>query len=265
MNQTDIGILSVGGEVAHTQVFERSSVAGKVGYTTLSPYYHIIKQRLDWKDPYTSWDGNVAYRQQVGDRGGFLKVYGKYTKAHFSYYQPTFTTAYDQYALRAFKVNSIDYILKPVDKTELAQALRKFQSSQTTGQPPSSLLTNLSEFMRMLTQKYKERFVIKVGERLRSIEVNDVQLFMSVEKTSFAQTSDGRKHMLDYTLDELQGLLDPKQFFRVNRKYIVAVSAIRDITSHSNSRLRLLLKVSHNDDIVVARERVQEFRAWLDR
>ena len=117
----------------------------------------------------------------------------------------------------------------------------------------------------MLTQKYKERFVIKIGERLRSIEVNDVLLFMSVEKTSFAQTADGRKHMLDYTLDELQELLDPKQFFRVNRKYIVSVSAIRDITSHSNSRLRLMLKVSHDDDIVVARERVQEFRAWLDR
>ena len=176
-----------------------------------------------------------------------------------------FTTAYDQYALKAFKVNSIDYILKPVDKAELAQALKKFQSSQTVNHTSPELLSNLSEAMRLLTQKYKERFVIKVGEHLRSIEVNDVQFFMSVEKASFAQTADGRTHMLDYTLDELQELLDPKQFFRVNRKYIISLSTIRDIVSHSNSRLKLLLKASHEDEIIVARERVQEFRAWLDR
>ncbi|MEJ1240250.1 LytTR family DNA-binding domain-containing protein [Chryseolinea sp. T2] len=175
-----------------------------------------------------------------------------------------FTTAYDQYALRAFKVNSIDYILKPVDKTELAQALKKFETSRS-GQTSPDLLTNIQAAMRMLTRRFKERFIVKVGDKLRSIEVSDVQLFLSEDKTTFAQTSDGRKHVLDHPLDEIQGLLNPELFFRVNRKYIVAVSAIRDISSYTNSRLRLLLKVTHDDDVIVARERVNEFREWLDR
>lgn len=87
MNQTDIGILSVGGEVAHTQVFDRSSVSGKIGYTNISPYYNIIRQRVDWKDPYTSFEGNAAYRQQIGNNGGYLKVYGNYSTADLSMYQ----------------------------------------------------------------------------------------------------------------------------------------------------------------------------------
>lgn len=176
-----------------------------------------------------------------------------------------FTTAYDQYALKAFKVNSIDYILKPVDKSELKQALKKFDSINSVNHTNRALIDNMGAVMRMLTRKYKERFVIKLGEKLRSIEVSDVALFMSVEKTAFAQTTDGRKHVLDHTLDELQDLVDPDQFFRINRKYIIALSAIREITSHINSRLKLQLKVSHDDDVIVARERVQEFRAWLDR
>lgn len=175
-----------------------------------------------------------------------------------------FTTAYDQYALKAFKVNSIDYILKPVDKNELEQALRKFESSRAK-QPQPELLANIQAAMRLLTRRYKERFIVKVGDKLKSIEVADVQMFLSVEKTTFALTSEGRKHVLDHTLDEIQDLLNPEQFFRVNRKYIVAVSAIRDISSYTNSRLKLMLNVSHDDDVIVARERVNDFRSWLDR
>jgi DNA-binding LytR/AlgR family response regulator len=175
-----------------------------------------------------------------------------------------FTTAYDQYALKAFKVNSIDYILKPVDKSELAQALKKFESSRTMQTSPD-LLASINSTMRMLIRRYKERFIIKVGDKLRSIEVSDVQLFLSAEKTTFAQTSDGRKHVLDQPLDEIQELLNPEQFFRINRKYIVAISAIRDINSYTNSRLKLSLKINHDDDVIVARERVNDFRAWLDR
>ncbi|MGC3946503.1 MAG: LytTR family DNA-binding domain-containing protein [Chryseolinea sp.] len=175
-----------------------------------------------------------------------------------------FTTAYDQYALKAFKVNSIDYILKPVDKSELEHALRKFELSRAKQTSPE-LLASIQTTMRMLTRRYKERFIVKVGDKLRSIEVSDVQVFMSEEKTTFAQTSDGRKHVLDHPLDEIEELLNPEQFFRVNRKYIVALSSIRDITSYTNSRLKLTLKVTHDDDVIVARERVNEFRSWLDR
>jgi DNA-binding LytR/AlgR family response regulator len=155
-----------------------------------------------------------------------------------------FTTAYNEYALKAFKVNSIDYILKPIDKDELAAAFKKYQS---------------------LTKKYKERFVIKVGEHLKSVEVGEILFFFSLEKTTFAQTKDGRKHILDFTLDQLDGLVDPARYFRINRKYIVSIDSIQDMISYTNSRLKLVLKTSDDSDVIVARERVQEFKEWLDR
>jgi DNA-binding LytR/AlgR family response regulator len=176
-----------------------------------------------------------------------------------------FTTAYNEYALKAFKVNSIDYILKPLDKDELVAAFRKYEN--LTGQQPSRdrMIESIGTAMQMLTKRYKERFVIKVGEHLRSIEISELLHFYSLEKTTFAQATDGRKHILDYTLDQLEGLLDPQRFFRINRKYIVSVPSIRDMISHTNSRLKLVLKSSDDDDVIVARERVQEFKDWLDK
>ncbi|MBY0436147.1 MAG: LytTR family DNA-binding domain-containing protein [Cyclobacteriaceae bacterium] len=175
-----------------------------------------------------------------------------------------FTTAYNEYALKAFKVNSIDYILKPVDEQELHQAFRKWEGLRAA---PSSqkMMESISYAMQMLTKKYKERFVIKVGEHLKSVEVLDILFFFSQEKATFAQTNDQRKHILDFTMDQLEGLLDPKRFFRINRKYLVGVDAIQDMISYTNSRLRLVLKNCDDNDVIVARERVQEFKDWLDR
>lgn len=175
-----------------------------------------------------------------------------------------FTTAYNEYALKAFKVNSIDYILKPVDKNELEAAFRKYQNL-TRQQPPDKMMESIGYAMQMLTKKYKERFVIKVGEHLKSVEVSEILFFFSLEKTTFAQTKDGRKHILDFTLDQLDGLLDPSRYFRINRKYIVSTDAIQDMISYTNSRLKLVLKTSDDSDVIVARERVQEFKDWLDR
>jgi len=104
-----------------------------------------------------------------------------------------------------------------------------------------------------------------VGEHLRAIETQDILFFFSLEKTTFCQTKEGRKFILDFTLDQLEGLLSPERFFRINRKYIVAVDAINDMVNFTNSRLKLILKTSNEDDIVVARERVQGFKNWLDR
>jgi DNA-binding LytR/AlgR family response regulator len=177
-----------------------------------------------------------------------------------------FTTAYDEYALKAFKVNSIDYILKPVDDAELAAAIAKYKTLQDVNKPlPDQLAESIQLAMSMISKKYKERFVIKVGEHLKSIETSEILFFFSLEKTSFAQTRDGRKHILDFTLDQLEGLLDPKRFFRINRKYIVSIEGIHDMISYTNSRLKLVLKTSDDQDIIVARERVQEFKNWLDR
>ena len=176
-----------------------------------------------------------------------------------------FTTAYDEYALKAFKVNSIDYILKPVDKEELTAAFKKFDSLVNAPASPQKMMESIGHAMQMLTKKYKERFVIKVGEHLKSVEVAEILFFFSMEKTTFAQTREGRKYILDFTMDQLEGIIDPSRFFRINRKYIIAVDSIHDMISYTNSRLKLVLKTSDDKDIIVARERVQEFKDWLDK
>ena len=176
-----------------------------------------------------------------------------------------FTTAYNEYALKAFKVNSIDYILKPIDKEELTAAYKKYQTLTQRPAAPAKMLESIGYAMQMLTKKYKERFVIKVGEHLKSIEVKEILFFFSLEKTTFAQTNDGRKHILDFTLDQLEGLLDPAQYFKINRKYIVSMAGVQDMISHTNSRIKLVLKTSDDADVIVARERVQEFKEWLDK
>lgn len=177
-----------------------------------------------------------------------------------------FTTAYDEYALKAFKVNSIDYILKPVDKAELQTAIAKFDRL-TYKQPGSAqkITESISKVVELLSRKYKERFVVKVGEHLRTIEVKDVDYFFSADKVTFCHTQDGRNHIIDFTLDQLEGMVDPTRFFRINRKYLVGAGAIKDIVNYTNSRLKLVLPGAKPEDCVVARERVQEFRQWLDR
>jgi DNA-binding LytR/AlgR family response regulator len=177
-----------------------------------------------------------------------------------------FTTAYDEYALKAFKVNSIDYILKPVDKSELQAALDKLKnlSGNQIGSQ-KDILTNIGQAVEMLLKKYKTRFVVKVGEHLRTIEVQTIRYFFSQEKTTFCVTDDNRNHILDYTLEQLEEMLDPAEFYRINRKYLVRSVAIQDIISYTNSRLKLVLKGSQDNEIIVARERVQDFKSWLDR
>ena len=177
-----------------------------------------------------------------------------------------FTTAYDEYALKAFKVNSIDYILKPVDEAELRNAIQKFESlAGAKSTAPDKMLESIGLAVQMLTKKYKERFIIKVGEHLKSIEVTDILFFFSLEKTTFTQTKDGRKHILDFTIEQLDGLINPDRFFRINRKYLIAADSIQDMISYTNSRLKLVLKTSDDNDVIVARERVQEFKDWLDK
>jgi DNA-binding LytR/AlgR family response regulator len=176
-----------------------------------------------------------------------------------------FTTAYDEYALKAFKVNSIDYILKPVDKDELQAALKKFNGLVKNASGTRQILDNIGQAVQMLMKKYKTRFVIKVGEHLKTIEVGAVRYFYSQDKTTFCVTDENRNFILDYTLEQLEEMVDPGEFYRINRKYLVRSGAIQDIISYTNSRLRLVLKGSQDNDIIVARERVQDFRAWLDR
>ncbi len=176
-----------------------------------------------------------------------------------------FTTAYDAYALKAFKVNSIDYILKPVDRNDLEIALKKLNTLRNRNDSGADLLASIGEAVQMLTRQYKSRFVIKVGEHLKSIEVNDIHYFYSLDKTTFARAADKRQHIIDFSLEQLEDMLDPRQFFRINRKYIICAAAIQDMITYTNSRLKVNLKASDDTDIIVSRERVQEFKDWLDR
>jgi len=189
-----------------------------------------------------------------------------------------FTTAYDQYALRAFKVNSVDYLLKPIDEEELRGAVAKL--CQRLAPPPGApapvaapLLdaAALAQLVQQLRQpapaaSYKTQFVVRVGEHLKVVPVGQVAYFFSLEKATFLQTTEGRKYVVDYTMDQLETLLDPAQFFRLNRAYLAQQAAIHDIVHYTNSRLQTVLKPPAPDaQVLVSREKVNLFKSWLDR
>lgn len=175
-----------------------------------------------------------------------------------------FTTAYDQYAIKAFKVNSIDYLLKPIDTEELKQALEKYNNLYQK-QPVISGNT-IQQLIQSLTQpEYKERFIVKVGQQLTYINVTDIYYFYSEDGLVFARTAKGKKHAVDYTLDQLEELTSPSDFFRINRKIITRIEAIHKIAAYFNSRLKLELRPLADFDVIVSRDRVPHFKKWLDK
>lgn len=172
-----------------------------------------------------------------------------------------FITAYDKYAIRAFKVNSIDYLLKPLDFDELKTALDKFKSN-------SQISVNqyiINRFKNMLTNNFKNRFVVKVGEHIRPINIEQINYFYSFQKATYINTSENRNYVIDYSLEQAEALIDPTLFFRINRNYLISFSSILDIISYSNSRLKIKLINSDKNDIIVSRERVNDFKKWLDK
>lgn len=176
-----------------------------------------------------------------------------------------FTTAFDEYALKAFKVNSIDYLLKPIDDQELNAALQKYRDLYKSNDIAGIADSSIDNVLKMLTRQYKSRFVVRVGERIRSIPVDEIQCFYSMEKANYMQTMEDRHYNIDHSLEQVESLVDPRMFFRVSRKFIIALDAIQEIISHSNSRLRVVLKHKTEEDIIVAREKVKDFKRWLER
>ncbi len=177
-----------------------------------------------------------------------------------------FTTAYDQYTLKAFKVNSVDYLLKPVDPEELKAAFEKFESLyQSAPVPPIATQTIQELLASFQQQEYKERFIVKVGQQLTFVLVRDIAYFYSEDGLVYAQTVDHKKHLIDYTLDQLVGIIDPADFFRINRKIILSLLSINKIHPYFNSRLKLELKPKANFDVIVSRDRTNDFKSWLDK
>ncbi len=174
-----------------------------------------------------------------------------------------FTTAYDQYTLRAFKVNSVDYLLKPIDPEELADAFRKFDT--VFGQKVNYNLQTIQQMMQAMTQpQYKERFMVRVGQQMSYITVADIHYFYSEDGLAYAKTVDNKKYLVDYTLEQLETALNPKQFFRINRKVIASIQSIQKIAPYFNSRLKLELRPKADFEVIVSRERVNDFKNWLD-
>ena len=176
-----------------------------------------------------------------------------------------FTTAYDEYALKAFKLNSIDYLLKPLDEDELIAAVNQFKTQQPK---QSDVQVNLDDIRKLLVnpvdRKFKKRLSIKVGQHIKIIHIDEIECFYSENKSTYIHTKENRNHLLDNSLENWQEQLDPEQFFRVNRTFIVHINAIKDIVAYSNSRLKLVLHSYNETEIIVSRERVKDFKNWID-
>ena len=172
-----------------------------------------------------------------------------------------FTTAFDEFAIDAFKVNSIDYLLKPITFTDLSKSLKKLKSLQQQ----FSNTSEMAPVMEKLASKvYKDRFLVRVGNHLRSVLTQDILAFYAEGRDVCLITSEGKEYPVEYTIESLKELLDPKKFFRVNRSFMVALEAITDVVVYSNRRLKLSLKKDIDKEIVVSREKVADFKLWFE-
>jgi DNA-binding LytR/AlgR family response regulator len=172
-----------------------------------------------------------------------------------------FTTAYDEYAIRAFKMRSIDYLLKPIVKEELAQSLVKFREFTKGHHQP-----DMEALFRMITSgtpAYKERFSITVGQKIKTYATSDIAWFYSEEGITFMVVNDNHQYPIDFSLDDLSTQLNPKEFFRVNRQFLVKLSSIKNVHIYPKSRLKLELLPPADREIFVSRDKVTRFKEWL--
>ncbi|WP_433832872.1 LytR/AlgR family response regulator transcription factor [Flavobacterium anhuiense] len=179
-----------------------------------------------------------------------------------------FTTAYDEYALKAFKLNSIDYLLKPIDEDDLETAVSKFKSRlPKVAAESSNMQLDFEQIRQMLSnpfeKTYKKRFTVKIGQHLKVITTEEIECFFSENKGTYIHTYDNRDYLIDSTLEILEQELDKKDFFRVSRKFIVPLKAIKEIQVYTNSRLKVILPTYKEDEVIVSREKVQDFKSWL--
>ncbi|MES2849171.1 MAG: LytTR family DNA-binding domain-containing protein [Bacteroidota bacterium] len=175
-----------------------------------------------------------------------------------------FTTAFDQYAIEAFKVNSIDYLLKPVKKEELTAAIDKHKKLVQERRSTTTDLSKLLELMSDGTQgKYKKRFAVRYGEHIKTISIDEAAYFYTEDKINFITTKENRRYTIDNNLDALEAMLDPSVFFRINRQYIISIHAIAEMFSYSKSRVLVKLNPAAKHETIVSTERSGDFKLWL--
>ena len=172
-----------------------------------------------------------------------------------------FITAYDQYAIDAFKVNSIDYLLKPIKKDDLQVAINKFKKLNR-----SEVSLDIHKVLEVFNQpktEYKTRFIVRYGEHIKTIKIEEAAYFYTEDKINFLTTNEGRRYTIDYNLDALESTLDPKTFFRINRQFIISINAINEMFSYSKSRVLVKLNPPSKHETVVSTERSGDFKLWL--
>lgn len=181
-----------------------------------------------------------------------------------------FTTSYNEYAIKAFKLNGIDYLLKPVKKEALSAAFDKLKQLKELYSDYKVLPV---DFKKMLLEihaetkrrDFRQRFLVKHGQRLVSVETDDIAFFYTDEKLSFFKTNSNKKYIVEYTMDELEEFVNPVKFFRINRQFLIAIYSIEDIHNYFNSRLLLHLKPSVDKEVIISRDRVNDFKEWMGR
>ena len=175
-----------------------------------------------------------------------------------------FTTAYDEYALRAFKLNSIDYLLKPIDEDDLEIAVSKFKARLPKQE---TVQLDFEQIKKMLSnpfeKNHKKRFTVKIGQHLKVIATDEIECFFSENKGTYLHTFDNRNYLIETTLELLEQELDPKDFYRISRKFIIPLKAIKEIVVYSNSRLKVILPSYKEDEVIVSREKVSDFKNWI--
>lgn len=173
-----------------------------------------------------------------------------------------FTTAFDEYAIKAFKVNSIDYLLKPIGMTELKQAINKFNTHYK-----AAISNDIKHHIAydMIQKSSKTRFIVKMGESLSSIKIENIAFFNAQDGLVLLVTKEGKRYPIDYTLEALETILNTQMFFRINRKMMINIDQINQVQTYFNGRLKINLKTTTVDDCIVSRERVNDFKQWLDK
>lgn len=181
-----------------------------------------------------------------------------------------FTTAYDEYAIRAFQLNSIDYLLKPIKLTELIRAINKYESiknqyEQTNAESVNITKAQLESLMGLGKKEYKSRFVAKVGDQIKYIAVEDLAYFYAEDNVVFLVNKNADRYIIDYSIEEIDALIDPRIFYRLNRSFVAHISAIHKVYKYLNSRLKIELKPDSEKEVLISRAKVSDFMLWMDR
>lgn len=174
-----------------------------------------------------------------------------------------FTTAYDQYALRAFKVNSLDYLLKPIEKEELARSIEKYRATRPA--QPALNVEHLLQALQQPQRSYQQRFLVTRREKILSVKIEDIAYFEGEDRYVYLVKNDGTRFIVEYKLSDLEDLLDPRHFFRLNRSYITHFDAIDKITVLSKSRVKVDMKPAAPREVIVSTETARDFKAWLNQ